>query len=60
MPFYKVNQLFKFKIKKKPLYFKNYFFKPPSTPLKSNVILDLMVRSRFSGPYILQIKMSNF
>ena len=56
MSFCKINQLIKFKIKKKPLDFKNHFFKPPSIPLKNNVILDLMVRSRFSGPNILQIK----
>ena len=56
MKFYKINQLIKFKIKMKPLDFKNYFFKPPSTPLKDNLILDLMVRSRFSGPNILLIK----
>ena len=56
MPFYKINQLIKVKIKIKPLDFKNDFFKPPSTPLKNNLILDLMVRSRFSGPNIFLIK----
>ena len=57
MPFYKINQLIKVKIKMKPLDFKNYFFKPPpSTPLKNNLILDLMIRSRLSAPNILLIK----